>query len=336
MKKLLLSLMLLAALMDTAAAQTPLTGTWEGRLELGQGHKLRIQFVIATEPGGKYSVVVTTPDNDVIRNVRAEKVAFVDDKLSFEVTKLSGGFAGTLKRGVLEGEWAQEGQKLPLSLKPYEKPTLTKEDIETLRGEWTGSLKASGLAVTIVLRFTTGPDGALRGVMDVPEQGAKELAGSDIRLDDGQFHFWVQLAQAAIDGTLKDGQIVGQWYQMGNSSPLTLKKGKFTPQPKILDVPAASRDALKGRWTGTLNGLAIAVRFETDAQGRLYGLFDSLQQNILNIPVTDGALAGTKLNFGVSGFGAKFSGNLAGDKLAGEWSQMGLPKPLPLELKREK
>ena len=74
MKKLRHSFMLLAALMaaqmEIAAAQTPLAGTWEGRLELGQGQKLRIQFIIATEPGGKSSVVVTTPDNDVIRNVR--------------------------------------------------------------------------------------------------------------------------------------------------------------------------------------------------------------------------------------------------------------------------
>jgi hypothetical protein len=336
MKKLLLSLFLLATLMDTALAQTNLAGTWEGRLEFAPGQKMRIQFLIATETGGKYTVTVTTPDNDVIKNVRAEKVAFVNDKLTFDVTKLSGGYSGTLKKGVLEGEWLQEGNKLPLSLKPYEKPTLTKEDIDTLRGEWSGGLASNGLEVTIVLRFTTNPDGTLRGVLDVPEQGAKELIGSDIRLDDGQFHFWVQAAQAAIDGALKDGQIVGQWYQLGNTTPLTLKKGKFAPQPKLLDIPADARASLKGRWTGTLNGLAVAIRFEADAQGRLYGVFDSLQQNILNIPVTSGGLAGSKLTFAISGFGAKYSGDLADGKLTGEWSQRGMPKPLPLVLTREK
>lgn len=336
MKKLLLAFLFLAACMDAALAQTSPAGTWEGRLEVAPGQKLRIQFVIASEPGGKYSVVVTTPDNDVIRNTRADKVAFINDRLTFEVAKLAGGYSGTLKKGVFEGEWLQEGQKLPLSLKPFEKPTLTKEDIETLRGEWSGPLKAQGLSVTIVLRFTVGTDGTLRGVLDVPEQGAKELIGSDIRLDDGQFHFWQQNAQAAIDGSLKGDQIVGQWSQLGNATPLTLKKGTFAPVPKILDVPAAARPQLKGRWTGTLNGLAIAVRFEADAQGRLYGLFDSLQQKILNIPITEGSLAGTKLTFGISGFGAKYTADLGAGTLTGEWTQAGLPNALPLVLTRDK
>jgi hypothetical protein len=89
------------------------------------------------------------------------------------------------------------------------------------------------------------------------------------------------------------------------------------------------------RWTGTLNSLAVRVRFEPDAQGRVLGYFDSLQQNLLNLPMKEAHLAGTKLTFSLS-VGAKYSGDLAAGTLTGEWSQPGLPKPLPLVLTREK
>jgi len=117
--------------------------------------------------------------------------------------------------------------------------------------------------------------------------------------------------------------------------PLTLQKGKYVALPNYLELPATARDQLKGNWTGTLNGLAVRVRFETDAQGRMLGFFDSLQQNLLNLPIKEAGLSGTRLTFGLAA-GPKYTGELAGDKVAGQWSQPGLPQPLPLELTRQK
>ena len=257
------------------------------------------------------------------------------DKLSIDVPSLSGAYAGTLKNGVFEGEWSQAGAKMPLSLRPFQTPTLTKEDIEALRGEWIGKLSANGVTVTIVLRFSTGADGTLRSTFDVPEQGAKDFEATDAALDDGQFSLALPVAQAKITGALKRDQIVGQWNQLGVIQQLTLKKGKYVAATYYLDMPAAARDQLKGRWTGTLNTLAVRIRFETDAQGRTLGYFDSLQQNLLNLQISEAKLEGTKLSFSLV-VGAKYTGDLAGDKLTGEWMQPGLPKPLPLVLTREK
>jgi hypothetical protein len=331
--KTLYSLLLCMALAGTAAAQADVAGTWQGRLEIAPGKQMTIQFVVTNE-AGKYSATVTSPDDGAIKNVRASSVKFADSKLTIDVPALSGGYAGTLRNGALEGEWSQEGSKLPLTLKPLKSLALTKEGIDTLKGEWSGPLKFGGLEVTIVLRFTTGPNGELRGVMDVPEQTAKDLPGSDISLDDGHFTFAQQNAQARIKGVLKGDQIVGEWQQLGNTVPLTLKKGARAA--KYLDLPAASRDQVKGRWSGTLNGLAVVVRFEPDAQGRTLGFFDSVQQGIPNIPITQANLTGTKFTFGLGGIGGKFVGDLADGKLTGEWTQSGLPKPLPFVLTREK
>lgn len=335
MKTFFYSLLLSAALASPAAAQTNVAGTWQGRLEVAPGKTMAIHFVIAATPGGGYSAVVTSPDDGAIKNVRANSVKYADNRLTIDVPELSGGYAGTLRNGILEGEWSQEGAKLPLSLKPYETPALTKADIDALRGDWSGLLKANGLEVTIVLRFSTGGDGTLSGVLDVPEQGVKDWAASDIRLDDGHFLFEQPKAQAKIEGVLKGDRIVGHWNQLGNSVPLTLKKGGYVAPASYLNLAAAAREQLKGRWSGTLNGLAVVVRFETDAQGRMLGFFDSTQQNLLNLPIKEAELAGTKLTFGMA-FGAKYTGELSGSKLTGQWTQIGLPNPLPLTLTREK
>ena len=332
---LLLSLVLWVALTGPAAAETNLVGTWQGRLEVAPGKTIAIHFVIAAKPGGGYSAVVTSPDEGAIKNTPAQSVKYADSKLTLDVPALSGAYAGTLRNGVLEGEWSQEGSKLPLSLKPFEAPTLTRSDIDVLRGEWSGPYKANGLEVTIVLRFTTGADGALRGVLDVPEQGLKDWVASKVELDDGHFFFQQPRAQVVITGMLKGEQIVGEWKQGGNPVPLTLKKGRYVAPARYLDLPAAARAQFEGHWRGKLPpGLTVIARFETDAQGRTLGFFDSPDQKLPNIPITEARVEGTKLTFGVAGFGAKYTGELAGDKLTGEWIQLGMPKPAPLVLTR--
>jgi hypothetical protein len=327
--------MLSLVLAGTAAAQTPLAGTWQGRLEAAPGQPLTIQFVIKAAPAGGYTVVVTSPDDGAIKNVPAKSVKYADSKLTLEVPSLSGSYAGTLRNGALEGQWLQAGTKLPLTLRPLEEAFLTKADMDQLRGEWHGTLSGPGGNVTIVMRFSTAPDGEIRSTVDVPEQGAKDLPVKDVALDDGYFAAAIPTVQAKIAGTLKGEQIVAQWNQMGMSLPITFKKGKYVAATNYLDLPAAARDQLKGSWKGTLNGLAVRVRFETDAQGRTQGFFDSLQQNMLNLPIKSARLTGTAVVFELS-VGAVYSGELAGGKMTGQWTQTGVPKPFPLELTREK
>lgn len=335
MKMFFRSLLLSLALAGTAAAQTNLAGTWQGRLEAAPGQPLTIQFVIKAAPGGGYTVVVTSPDDGAIKNVPTTGVKYADSKLTLEVPSLSGSYTGTLRNGALEGQWLQAGTKLPLTLRPFETPILTKADMDQLRGEWHGSLVGPGGTVTIVMRFSTAADGEISSTIDVPEQGAKGLPIKDVALDDGYFSGAIPVAQAKIAGTLKGEQIAAQWTQLGTSLPITFKKGKFVAAANYLDLPAAARDQLKGNWKGTLNSLAVRVRFESDAQGRMQGYFDSLQQNLLNLPIKSARLAGQTVAFELS-VGASYSGELAGNKMTGQWSQPGLPKPFPLELTREK
>lgn len=334
---LLLALTVWAALAGPAAAQTNLAGRWQGRLEIAPGKTITIEFVFTAAPGGGYSAVVTSPDDGAIKNVGAKSVKFADNRLTIDVPALSGGYAGTLRNGALQGEWSQEGAKLPLSLKPFETPTLTRADIDVLRGEWVGKLATlgGGATVTIVLRFSTGTNGALIAVFDVPEQGVKDWEAKDVVLDDdGSFYVALPKAQAKISGTLKGDQIVGKFDQIGYSLPIAFKKGRYVAVVSNLNLPAAALEQLKGRWSGTLNDLPVIVSFEKDAQGRTVGIFDSTKQG-MKISITEAQLVGTTLTFAVS-YGATYKAELAGGKLTGEWTQAGFAKPLPLVLTREK
>ncbi len=339
MKKLLcLLLPFLAAptLAQAPAAQESLAGTWQGRLEAAPGTTLTIQFIIKAAPGGGYTAVVTSPDQGAIRNVAVKSVKFADKRLTLDVPALSGGYNGTLRNGAFEGEWLQEGQKLPLNLRLFEAGPLTREEIEALRGEWSGALKTQNIAITLVLRFNPAGDGNLRAVMDVPEQGVKDWEATDLVLDDGHFSLRVPRAALDIKGDLKDGQITGQTTQFGVVTPVTLKKGKYVAPVVHLQVPTATRDQIKGRWSGILGPIKVVVRFESDAQGRTLGFFDSPDQNISGIPITEVALNGTRFSFGIAGYGAKYTGDLAGARITGEWMQLGMPNPAPLTLTREK
>jgi hypothetical protein len=335
MRTILHALLLCAAVVLPAAAQTNIAGTWQGRLEVAPGTSLTIQFVITAEQGGGYSAVVTSPDSGAIKNVRAAGVTFADSRLTLDVPALSGGYAGTLRDGVLEGEWQQEGAKLPLSLRPYETPTLSQAEIDTLTGTWSGMYDANGLKVTIVLRFSVGDDGALRAVLDVPEQGVRDWATASLALDDGRFSVRVPAAATEITGMLEGERIIGNWIQLGNPVPLTLTKGEFAAAATYLDLPSAVRERLAGRWSSALGPFTVNVRFETDADGRMRGYFDIPQQNVVGALITTAALTGTKLEFAVPSFGGTYSGELAGNVATGEWSQTGLPNAVAMTLQRE-
>jgi hypothetical protein len=184
MKKIIMTLVLLIALLPLTSilAAENITGAWQGKLVTSPGAEMTIQFIITQDAKGSYSVVLNSPDDGGIKNVKANSVVYNSGNLKLDVTDVSGSFDGVFKNGKIDGKWKQEGTSFPLILSPYEKPTLSKKDKDTLLGAWNGKLTIPGGSLTVVLRFEMTEKGDFAGFLDSPDQGGYGIPVTDMEM----------------------------------------------------------------------------------------------------------------------------------------------------------
>ena len=338
MKKLaiLLTLLFSVLLINNAVAGDDITGKWQGKLEPAPGSELIIQFVITKNDDGSYSVVLDSPDQGAIKNIKASSVVYDSDKLTMDVTELSGAYEGVVKDGKIEGNWKQEGTLIPLNLTPWEKPVLTKEDINKLLGQWHGPLEAPNQTLTIVLRLEMGEEGELKGFLDSPDQGVHGIPATDVELVDNNFKIQIPAARAEIKGKFTGNKIAGQFIQAGQTIPLTLNKGEYKPPVLGLDLPEETRNQLSGEWHGTLrmptNVIHVAFKFETAEKGEFVGYYEIPDQGA-KIPISEANIKDGMLTLKIKVGSAEYKGKLDGDSLTGEWVQAGISS-IPLSMKK--
>jgi hypothetical protein len=338
MKKLvkLVILFISVLLTNNAIANEEITGTWQGNLVPAPGNELVIQFVITKNDDGSYSVILNSPDQGAIKDIKASSVVYDSGSLELEVAELSGSYEGVLKDGLFEGNWMQEGTSIPLNLKPYEKPVLSKEDMEKLAGQWYGPLKIPTGDLTLVFRLEMKENDEYKAFLDSPDQGATGIPVSDVELVDGTLTLKISVANAEYKGKITGDEIVGEFKQAGQGIPLTLKKGEYRPEVS-LNLSQEIKDKLSGEWHGQLNtpgGLIhVSFRFETVEKGGFIGFYEVPDQNIKGIPIKEADFTDGKLTLKTKIANAEFKGTLANDMLTGEWMQAGLSN-IPLSMKK--
>jgi fermentation-respiration switch protein FrsA (DUF1100 family) len=96
-------------------------GIWEGKLEV-PGTELRIVFKISRNPDSTLTATLDSPDQGVT-GIPVEEVIFKDNTLRLEVKSAGGIFEGKVSQDflIIEGEWKQSGQTLPLTVKRVDK-----------------------------------------------------------------------------------------------------------------------------------------------------------------------------------------------------------------------
>jgi len=96
-------------------------GIWEGKLKV-PGTELRIVFKISKNSDGTLTATLDIPDQGVT-GIPVEEVIFKDNTLRLEVKSAGGIFEGKVSQDflVIEGEWKQSGQTLPLTVKRVDK-----------------------------------------------------------------------------------------------------------------------------------------------------------------------------------------------------------------------
>jgi pimeloyl-ACP methyl ester carboxylesterase len=137
-------------------------GIWEGKLKV-PGTELRIIFKISGNTDGTLNATLDSPDQGVT-DIPVEEVVFKDNDLHLEVKSAGSIFEGKVSQdfSVIEGEWKQSGQTLPLTVKRVDKaveifrPQEPKKPYPYLEEEVTYENKEAGITLTGTLTLPLG------------------------------------------------------------------------------------------------------------------------------------------------------------------------------------
>ena len=97
---------------------------------------------------------------------------------------------------------------------------------QTIEGDWSGKLNASGQEIPLVLHFS-GTDDALTATMDSPSQGASGIPVEKVNYADGELSLSLMGGQITYIAQVKGETMEGTFKQGGAELPLTLSKGEI-------------------------------------------------------------------------------------------------------------
>jgi pimeloyl-ACP methyl ester carboxylesterase len=104
---------------------------------------------------------------------------------------------------------------------------------------WEGKLNAGPVEIRLVFHLFKQKDGSYAGLMDSPDQGAKDLELDEVSIKDDAVRIELKKAGVVFEGKRsKDGQeISGDFKQAGRSFPLTVKKVTKVSEAKRPQMP---------------------------------------------------------------------------------------------------
>ena len=202
--------------------------------------------------------------------------------------------------------------------------------LETLPGSWVGELQTAGGPLAIVFQFEAR-GGKLSGFAVTPERGSQPLAMARIELSGDALV--LEMASGTYKATLEDGRMSGTWTLGGQSLPLEMKRGVYTPPPV---VSAPDPRGIAGRWEGSLTAAGMTLRLVVEitrtGDGIYLGRLLSVDQGA-RMSIDTFRVEGRTVHFEIRSAAASYDGELSEDRstLSGTWSQGA---PLPLTLKK--
>ena len=231
----------LAALLGLAAAPTlaadpKLEGDWEGSLKVTPEISLRLVYHIKKDGAGKYTATMDSPDQGA-KGLKVDSVKYAKGEATLTSKDLMAEYVGkpSADGKSIDGTYTQAGKGFPLKLAPAVAVVAAKPDMI-----WEGKLTANaGLEMRIVLNVFKAKDGKLTGTMDSPDQGVSGLKVDSVTITKDKLTFEVKLIKGEFSGELNDAktEAKGDWTQLGNKLPLTLKKTDKVSELKRTQMP---------------------------------------------------------------------------------------------------
>jgi hypothetical protein len=218
-------------LAGVAIAQTGPAGHWEGGVTLPD-REMKLNIDVSKDDKGAWMGTLAQPEQNV-KNVPLSAVKFEGKNLKFKVgngdnaAEFDCDLDGAVLKCIASNAMGstQAGFKRTGEAK-IEQAKASGSVSKELEGDWEGTLETPNGTLPVIVHLKNQPDNTVKGTMDSPKQGAKDLPLSDIVQKAESFEFQLPMAGGSFKGTVnKEGtQVTGNWSQGGGSLPLTLKK----------------------------------------------------------------------------------------------------------------
>lgn len=202
---------------------------------------------------------------------------------------------------------------------------------QDIAGDWQGTLKPNGVELRLILHIVKSSTGALTATCDSVDQGANGIPIGPVTLEKQKVSFASASIGAKYEGKVNaDASLIdGAWTQ-SESWPLVFKRAVKTEAKK----PGPPSD-IDGAWLGTLDvggGKLRLVFHFVNMQDGLTATWDSPDQGVNGLPVSEVTRNGASLKLGLKQAGATFEGKIAPDhkSIAGTFTQGGQDFPLVL------
>ena len=193
-------------------------------------------------------------------------------------------------------------------------------------GHWDGEITLPTGSLKIAVDLSESAD-KWSGTIDIPAQGLRGFALSDVSVDGRKVRFKLPKIPGApaFDGTLaEDGDTLsGDFTQGGATLKFELKRGEKAAAPEFV-----AGEGLGGSWQGELDAGVVKLRtvlnFEAGEDG-LSGVLVSVDQGGAKVPLTDVTLDGRRVSFSAPAAAASFEGemNADGSRIDGKFTQGG-------------
>ncbi len=213
-------------------AQDDPAGHWEGGIQLPNGTDMGVVIDLKQDQGAWRGTIAIPAQG--LKGFALSNVAVQAQDVSFEMANVPGTptFKGKLAADgkTIEGTMTQGEASLPFKvrrLSQAEVDAAARKEAELKPDStWEGTLNAGPSTLRLVLRIFKGPEGTLTAKMDSPDQNVTGIAVPTVKMTADKLNLELPALTASYDGTFNQAktEVTGQWTQMGNSFPLTLKK----------------------------------------------------------------------------------------------------------------
>jgi len=207
-------------------------------------------------------------------------------------------------------------------------------------GHWEGVLQVPDREIKITVDLAQDAKGAWIGAFSQSTQNVQNVPLADINIDDKSVKFRIAAGSSnapAFDCSLETPTSMRcALTTPGGTLTSTMKR---TGEAKV-DLPKSSPAVsaeLEGDWEGALNTpggtLRLVVHFKNQPDKTVKATLDSLDQNSMDLPLTDIIQKGPAVEFQLRLVNGGYKGTLNKEstQLAGEWSQSGSSMPLTLK-----